>query len=66
LAVAPEISISDITIKNVVFLIMEDSDLSFPKIEYFPNGAIGFPVTRTFGELHFDKSNIIFIPQNPL
>lgn len=63
LAVASEIQISNLIVKNAVFLILEDSDISFPQIEYFPNGAIGFPIIQALGELHFKGDEQIFIPK---
>jgi hypothetical protein len=64
LAIAKEFQIADITVKNAVFLVFEDEDISFPQIDYYPNGAIGFPVIEAFDELQFKKEGEIFIPQN--
>jgi predicted aspartyl protease len=63
LAIAEELTINEITCKNVVFLIIEDEDLSFPQIDYYPNGAIGFPVIEAFEEFHFDKKGHLFVPK---
>lgn len=64
IAIADEFQIGSLTIKNAVFLIFEDKDLAFPQADYYPNGAIGFPVIRAFGELQFEKDNNIFVPQH--
>ena len=65
IAIAKEFSIAGIIVKNAVFLILEDEDLSFPQIEYYPNGAIGFPIIEALDELQFDNDGNIFVPQNP-
>ncbi len=66
LAVAPELSIGGIILENVVFLVMNDEDLSFPQISYYPNGAIGFPVIEAMNEIRISKDNRIFVPQIPV
>ncbi len=49
----------------MVFLVLNDEDLSFPQIGYYPNGAIGFPVIEAMDEIRINKENQIFVPQNP-
>ena len=66
IAIADELIIGEITCKNVVFLVLNDEDLSFPQIDYYPNGAIGFPVIEALDEIRIDKDNNIFVPQNPV
>lgn len=66
LAIMAELQIGEIIVKNSVFLVMDDENLSFPQIDYFPNGAIGFPIIEAFDELRFLKSGDIFIPKNPI
>ena len=65
LAVVKEIQIADIMVYNSVFLVMEDEDLSFPQIDYYPNGAIGFPIIEAMEELRFDRDGKIFVPATP-
>lgn len=36
------------------------------KIEYYPNGAIGFPIIAALDELRITKDNQIFVPQHPV
>lgn len=66
IAIAKKIVIGNITLKNVVFLVLEDKDFSFPQINYFPNGAIGFPVIEALDEIRINKKNEIFVPQKPI
>jgi len=63
LAIAEELTIGGIVCRNVVFLILEDKDFSFPQIDYFPNGAIGFPVIEAFDEIHFNRDGHLFVPK---
>jgi len=65
IAIAPELTIGSITFKNVFFLVLEDKDLSFPQIEYYINGAIGFPVIEAMEEIRVRKNNQIFVPLKP-
>ena len=65
LAVVKEIQIADIMVYNSVFLIIEDKDLSFPQFDYYPNGAIGFPIIEAMEELRFGRDGKIFVPKIP-
>src|SRR5207237_3830724 len=51
LGVAPEIKVGQVTLKNVVFLVLEDKALTFPQINYQINGIVGFPVIEAFREI---------------
>ncbi|TWO34056.1 hypothetical protein E1J38_004590 [Seonamhaeicola sediminis] len=65
LAVADELVIGGLTFKNVVFLVLNDEDISFPQIDYYINGIIGFPVIEAMDEVRISKNNTIFSPKNP-
>jgi len=65
IAIAEEFELGGLICKNVVFLVLNDEDLSFPQIDYYPNGAIGFPVIEAFDELRINRENEIFIPMQP-
>ncbi|WP_319501099.1 aspartyl protease family protein [uncultured Draconibacterium sp.] len=66
IAIAPELTIAGIIFKNVFFLVLDDKDLSFPQIDYYINGAIGFPVIEAMDEIRVSKDNQIFVPKNPV
>ncbi|WP_083702193.1 retropepsin-like aspartic protease [Mangrovimonas sp. DI 80] len=66
LAIAKELSIGNLTFKNVVFLVLNDEDISFPQIEYFINGIIGFPVIEAMEEVRISKDNTISTPKTPI
>jgi predicted aspartyl protease len=65
IAIANEITLGGIIFKNVFFLVLDDKDLSFPQMDYYINGAIGFPVIEAMDEIRISKDNQIFVPQNP-
>jgi hypothetical protein len=66
LAIADELIIGGMSVRNVVFLLMEDEDVSFPQVEYYPNGAIGFPVIAAWEELRMHGDEKIIIPEEPV
>jgi len=51
LAVAPELRIGGATVRNVVFLVLPDSAMSFPQIGYQIRGIVGHPVIAGLGEV---------------
>lgn len=65
IAITPELSIGDVIFKNVVFLLFDDEDLSFPQLDYYINGAIGFPVIESMEEIRINRENQIFTPKSP-
>ena len=66
LAISKELNFENILVKNAVFLVFEDKDLSFPQVDYYPNGIVGFPVIEAMEELHFDINGDVFIPEIPI
>ncbi len=62
IAVADKLSFGGLVVENVVFLVSNDNDLSFPQIKYNINGVIGYPVIRAFEEFHIDKKDRLYIP----
>jgi len=66
IAIANELTIGSIKFKNVVFLVLDNSDLSFPQIDYYINGVIGFPVIESLEEIRINKENQIFVPHDPV
>jgi len=66
IAIADELTIGGIIYKNVVFLVLNDADISFPQLDYSINGIIGFPVIEAMDEIRISKNNTVFIPENPI
>ena len=62
LALADSLYVGDILFENVLFIVMPDSQLTFPQINYAIKGIIGFPVINQLGEVHINKDGKIFIP----
>ncbi|HEX2867908.1 MAG TPA: pepsin/retropepsin-like aspartic protease family protein [Ignavibacteriales bacterium] len=63
LGIAPIVKIGNAVIKNSVFLIFNDNDLSVPSLGYQCNGIIGFPVIESLGEVTLTKSGSLIIPE---
>lgn len=66
IAIADSLSIGDLIFKNVVFLVLNDEDISFPQIDYYINGIIGFPVIEAMEEIRISKNDTIFVPKTPI
>lgn len=65
LAVADNLYVGDILFKNVVFIVMPDSQLTFPEMNYKIHGIIGFPIIHQLEEVHLNKDGSITIPDEP-
>lgn len=65
LAIADEISLGNITYHNVVFLVLPDETLSFPQVNYYINGIIGFPMIEAMEEIRITKDDELIIPLKP-
>ena len=65
LAVCPEFSIGNITVKNAVFLVFPDAALAVPQIEYQINGIIGFPVIEALKEVQITQQDEFIVPDTP-
>lgn len=65
LAVAPVLKIGNSTLQNVVFLVLEDRELFFPKVNYQINGIIGFPVMEAFGNVTITHKDEISVKAKP-
>jgi len=65
LAVSDSLYLGEILVTNAVFLVMEDEMLDFPQINFFPLGAIGFPVIEELGEITITRSDTLIVPREP-
>jgi predicted aspartyl protease len=52
-AVIPEIRLGPALLRNIAVLVVEDSDLSFPKFDYRIEGCLGLPVLAALGRVTF-------------
>lgn len=62
IGIADEFRIGSFTLKNVVFLIFEDEDLSFPQANFFIPAIVGFPVLRAMDEVTFSEDSLTCAP----
>jgi len=66
LGVADSLRIGGLLFENVVFLILPDEQLSFPEINYYIRGIIGFPLMYQMKEIRIDRTGSMFVPQIPV
>ncbi|HSJ11631.1 MAG TPA: retropepsin-like aspartic protease, partial [Gillisia sp.] len=64
-AIAPEIKLGTISIKNAVFLVFPDEALAFPQIDYQISGIIGFPVIEALNEIQITADDRFLVPKTP-
>lgn len=65
LGVADSLNMGGIVIRNVVFIIMPDAKLDFPKAGFRIRGILGFPVISALKEVHIFKDSLLQIPIKP-
>ncbi len=65
LAVAPNLKIGSVILRNVIFLVLEDKALFFPQINYQINGIVGFPVIEAFRAVTITRKDEVFIKARP-
>ena len=63
LAAADSLYVGNILFENVVFLVAPDEQLSFPTLDYYISGIIGFPVIHQMEEVRLQKDGSIVVPQ---
>ena len=66
LAVAPSLKIGSVTLRNVIFLVLEDAALAFPEAKYQINGIVGFPIMAAMRQITITKNNLMTIPAEPI
>jgi len=64
--VADSLRISGLLFENVAFLILPDEQMSFPEVNYYIRGVIGFPLMYQMKEIRIDQSGNMFVPQTPV
>lgn len=63
LAVCSTLNLDSIVMHNVIFLVLPDTDLSFPQISYQINGILGYPVIQAFNEVTITKDGYFIVPK---
>lgn len=64
IGVAPILSIGNITIHNVVFLVYPDTAFTFANGAYVINGIIGFPIIKELGTVTVEENSLTFSKKN--
>ncbi len=62
IAVCPQMKLGDIKIRNAIFLVLDDSALSFPKADYEIYGIIGYPVMAALREIQITADGQFIVP----
>jgi len=65
LAVADRLAIGQLVFRNVVFLVLDDSLLTFNNGAFRIPGIVGFPVIEQMGEVRFERGGRIAVPAQP-
>jgi hypothetical protein len=65
LGVANLLSVGNVSLENVVFLVFEDSDPYFAEASLQIVGALGLPVISALGQVTFSSDGQVVIPENP-
>jgi len=63
--VADKLQIGDLLIENVAFLVLPDEMLSFPQVNYFIHGIIGFPVMYQMKEITIQQDESLTVSARP-
>ena len=62
IAIAPELHLGSLTVRNAVFLVFPDEALAFPQIDYQIHGIIGFPVIEGMKEIQITRDDRFIVP----
>jgi hypothetical protein len=65
LAVADSLYVGNMLFENVVFLVVPDEQISFPQVNYYVHGIIGFPLIYQMDEIHLWQNGTVFVPERP-
>ncbi len=65
LAVAKQIKLSNVTIRNSVFLVFDDKDLYVSEANFQIDGLIGFPIIESLRQITFVRGRGISVPAKP-
>lgn len=63
LAVADSFFVGDILFQNLVFLVAEKNDITFPQVDYAIYGIIGFAQIMQMQEIRFQQTGKIIVPR---
>ena len=64
--IADSLWLSGLLFENIAFLILPDEQLSFPEVNYYIHGIIGFPLMYQMKEIRIDQTGNFFVPHTPV
>ncbi|BAX82095.1 hypothetical protein ALGA_3803 [Labilibaculum antarcticum] len=63
LAVCDQLTMGNVDMYHVIFLVLPDEDLSFPQINYQIYGILGFPLIEALKEIQITQNGDFIIPK---
>ncbi|MGO3707806.1 aspartyl protease family protein [Mesonia hippocampi] len=63
LAICDKLTLGNIDVYNIVFLVLEDKGLYFPQIDYQIYGILGFPLIEALKEVQITKDGYFIVPK---
>lgn len=63
LGVCRQFNLGNIAVNNAVFLVLPDSALAFPQINYKIEGILGYPVISAMKEVQLTKDGYLIVPE---
>lgn len=63
LGVCKQLKLGNIKVENAVFIVLADSALTFPTINYKISGILGFPVISALKEVQLTKDGYLIVPE---
>lgn len=64
IAICDSLSIDAIQLRNVVFLVLPDADLTVPKMHYHMDAILGLPVLQAMHEIQLIHGKEFFVPKH--
>lgn len=64
LGYVPELKIGNVTVRNPIFLVLKDADLT-PAPDFHIDGLIGYPIISALGEISVTRLGLLTIPSSP-
>lgn len=65
LAVAKTMTLGNAELRNVVFIVLPDAQLSFAELKYAIHGIVGYPVIEQMDEVTINHDGHLVIPEKP-
>jgi len=63
IAICPVFTLGNIQVRNAVFIVFPDKELTITQLDYVINGILGFPVIEAFKEVEITKDGDFIVPK---